>query len=56
MKTNYSSFTVTFFIAMICLLSVDFTTAQDWYDMDWQYRREVTLNNTAGEFPSKYNS
>ena len=48
MKPNYTSFTIALFIAMIAtmgMLTTEFANAQDWYDTDWQYRREVTIEN-----------
>jgi len=48
MKANYSSFRIAFLITMMCLFTAEFTIAQDWYDTDWKYRREVTVANPAG--------
>jgi N-acetylneuraminic acid mutarotase len=57
MKANYYSLTRALFITtvvMIGLLTTQFLTAQGWYDTDWEYRREVTVDNPGGTALTDY--
>ena len=48
MKATYSLFKVTLLITMMILLATEVVNAQGWYDVNWQYRRPVSVPNSGG--------
>ena len=54
MRTNYSLSKRTFYLVLISLLLTGLVSAQDWYDSDWQYRREVAISNPGGAVLTDY--
>ena len=51
MKTNGNYFKGTLLIGVMALIGslvTEIASAQNWYDTDWQYRREITITNPAG--------
>ena len=56
MKAIYHSFSQALFILLVIigLLSSDLVTAQDWFDTDWQYRRQISITNPGGSDLTNY--
>jgi len=48
MKTFYGLYKSAFFIVLICFLTIKLASAQDWFDIDWQYRNAITVSNPVG--------
>ncbi len=54
MKPHKSIIKHAVILAMMGLLFINPVIAQDWYNADWQYRREVVVDNPAGAELSDY--